>query len=208
MPSATGQKTNLPFDAGTASITTVPSACSSATTVLPPTIGCVEPSIIVPPIELEADCSETSPACRTGFSRYCPLPCTTTEAQASKSIFKSFVCPEPTVKFPPAICPDGILIPVCDSDESCNAWGVLAGSLVSIRQLATLPHLLLFTLALFGANTTRICWYVPGSISAEPSMARKHSLAALSKSTCNGLSFKPEARCIHPASLAEALALW
>src|SRR3989442_14997255 len=104
--------------------------------------------------------------------------------------------------------PDGILIPVCVSDESCNACGVLEGSLVSIRQFATLPHLLLFTLALFGANTTRICWYVPGSISAEPSMARKHWFATPSKSTCSGLPFKPEARCIHPASLAEALALW
>src|SRR5207244_6259757 len=143
-----------------------------------------------------------------GFSRYCPLPCTTTEAHASKSIFKSFVCPEPTVKLPPAICPDGILIPVCVSDESCNACGVLEGSLVSIRQFATLPHLLLFTLALFGANTTRICWYVPGSISAEPSMARKHWFATPSKSTCNGLSFKPGARCIHPASSAEARARW
>src|SRR5207245_3896892 len=124
--------------------TRVQSACSSATTVLPATIRCAEPSIIVPLIELDADCNETSPACRTGFNRYCPLPCTTTEAQASKSIFKSFVCPEPIVKLPPAICPDGILIPVCVSDESCNACGVLEGSLVSIRQFATLPHLLLF----------------------------------------------------------------
>src|SRR5436309_12576824 len=151
MPSATGQKTKLPSEAGTASITTLPSACSSATTVLPPTTACCdEPSIVVPLIELDADCNETSPACRTGFNRYCPLPSTTTVAQASKSIFKSFVCPEPIVKLPPAICPDGILSPVCISDESCNAWGVLAGSLVNITQLATLRLLLLFALALFG----------------------------------------------------------
>src|SRR5207247_9875004 len=162
--------------------------------VLPPTIGAAEPSIIVPLIELDADCNETSPACSTGFSRYCALPCTTTEAQASKSIFKSFVWPEPTVKLPPAICPDGILIPVCVSDESCNACGVLEGSLVSIRQFATLPHLLLFPLALFGATTTRICWYVPGSISAGPSMARRPWCATPSKSTSSGVSFNPEAR--------------
>src|SRR5437870_12732551 len=108
MPYATGQKTKLPFDAGTVSITTVPSACSSATTVLPPTIGCAEPAIIYPLIELDADCSETSPACSTVFSRYCPLPCTTTEAHASKSIFKSYVCPEPIVMLTLTICQNGI----------------------------------------------------------------------------------------------------
>jgi hypothetical protein len=63
------------------------------------------------------------------------------------------VSPEATVKSPPAICPDGILIPVVDSDESCKACGVLLGSLVSMTQLATLTHLSPFTLTLFSRGS-------------------------------------------------------
>ena len=58
---------------------------------------------------------------------------------------------------PPAIRPDGILIPVVDSDESRKACRALLGSLVSMTQLATLPHLFPFTLTLLSERITLIC---------------------------------------------------
>jgi hypothetical protein len=48
-------------------------------------------------------------------------------------------------------------IHVFDCDENCKACGVLLGSLVSMTQLATLPHLFPFTLTLLSEKITRIC---------------------------------------------------
>ena len=163
VPVGTGQKANPPFEAATVSITTrstpLESFCSSATIVVPPATACrVPPSMIVPLIEVAVDCVATSPACSTGLRRYLPFPCTTIDAQALKSMLRSFVSPAPMVNSPPAIWPDGILMPVLVSDDSCNCCGVLLGSLVSITQLAKFPHLLLLTVTLSAARKIRSCW--------------------------------------------------
>src|SRR6185295_12679540 len=105
-------------------------------------------------------------------------------------MFRSLVSPEPTVNSPPAICPDGILIPVLDSDESCRGCGVLLGSLVNMMQLAAPPHLFPFTLTLLSPRMMRIGGEGPASICSDPSMARKQWLATPRRSTCTGLSLR------------------
>ena len=178
VPVATGQNENVPAEFVTVSMTTRSMPfwfCSRATTTFPPTIGCcVAESITNPLMDVLVDWSATSPACSTGFILYCPLPWTTTEAHALKSMFKSLLSPDATVNCPPAICPEGILIPVVVSEDIRMLMGVLVGSLVSIRQFAYALHLLPFTLTLLSARITRICWYEPGARPLEPSVARKH----------------------------------
>src|SRR5581483_2953051 len=190
MPAGTGQREKFPLASGVVCILTCTtpalSRCSSATMALPPTIGCpVVLSISLPVIELAV--GDTSPACSTGFSRNVPVPVVTIEAHPSKSIFRSFVWPEAMVNCPPAICPEGILMPVCEALPTSRARG-LAGSAASTTQLApALPHWLLLRLAALLASIIRICWYVPGCSDTDPRSARKHWLpASPSRSTCRG----------------------
>src|SRR5262249_49374230 len=147
--------TKAPLEFVIVSITTrstlLLSFCSKATTVLPPEIvPLVTLSTAVP--EMDDEVSDTSPACNTGFSRNCPLPRVTMEAQALKSTFRSLVCPAAMVNWPPAIWPEGILIPVCDSEDSASVCGVLLASPVRVTQLAELPHLLPETVAPLSAS--------------------------------------------------------
>src|SRR5258708_32156010 len=97
-------------------------------------MGCVVALSTILPL-MEEEVRLTSPECSTGLRRNCPLPSETMEAHALKSISKSSVCPAATVNCPPAIWPDGILMPVFDSLDSRRGCGVLA-LVVNIQQLA------------------------------------------------------------------------
>src|SRR5258708_32118163 len=101
-------------------------------------MGCVVALSTILPL-MEEEVRLTSPECSTGLRRNCPLPSETMEAHALKSISKSSVCPAAAVNCPPAIWPDGILMPVCDSLESRRGCGVL-GPLGHNPQFAVLPH--------------------------------------------------------------------
>src|SRR5215469_395429 len=100
---------------------------------------------------MDVEVSATSPACSTGFRRYCPLPSCTMDWQASKSIFRSLVSPAAIVNWPPAICPLGILMPVRDSLEMLSGTGVV-GFALSTTQLAVEPQAFEGTVALLSAR--------------------------------------------------------
>src|SRR5882757_9402713 len=212
VPAGSGQKTKPPLASASVFIKTrstpLASFCSSAMSTRPLTALPVALSTTVPLIETEV--VETSPACSTGFSRYCPLPCKTMETQVLKSISRSLVSPAAMVRPPLAIWPGGILMPVVDSLESCRVWTV--PSLSTTQLAAPLVHrlvgrVLLTTDGLLSDRMIRICWYLPGcNCCVEPSEARKHWFEACPRrSICCGLVDRPGVRSTKPGSLSAAL---
>src|ERR1700741_1534514 len=118
------------------------SFCSRAAIVFPALIAYPETLSTIFQV-IEDEVRLTSPACSTGLRRNCPLPCVTIDAQALKSMSRSLVSPAASTNWPPAICPDGILIPVCAWLDKRSGNGVLVVSLVSVTQFAMVPHELL-----------------------------------------------------------------
>src|SRR3989441_8791115 len=186
--------------------------CSSETTA--PGTGFVVVLSITRPVS-EFWFSATSPAWSVGFRRYRPLPCRRMERQASKSMLMSADCPAIRLMAPPAICPGGILSPVCASLLKLSVWGDPPFGTTQLKPPD--PQALgegVAPVASLARRIKRICWYFPGGRPVvEPNVLRVHAVdARLSKSICIGplvrstrvtqpLSFEPASELMWATTL-------